>query len=655
MAEENIFSKQLRDQAAQVNPTQPGTGSIRQFLSTSMMKLGSSILASGISEEFDDPNIGRAVEEVGSSAVSLLNQRFWKDEDERFSQTYVAQYDAQARKIQAEYDAAENAYQTGINPATGEKIDPYSPQAIQARTQLMQDAMNKIKNLDIQFMQNASKYPGNPLIGQRAANLMTARNQQMNEMMGAYPAAVAAIKGEADLAKAAQDLSPESMLNKKEMQQQKLLLTKAQTRKAEAEAKKAEAGEQYNPLQNVPVDTLPLFFQDPRGGAKLLQYYRAPIEANLVKKLVAQNSMLEQQPEKLQRELDVYRQEIDRKAIGHAMTDLLSPDRLELAKIKHPEYFTQEEVAKPQLINEHLSPKERQALIQNRGPDILNTLEKFARRYNFSSVDQLLAEFDANVLKPEIESMVDPKFRGAQTETTQLHSRALDYLIKNWNESPFLKEIYGGKAPTKRAHRRGLLSPSGPLTGGIESSKKKDLSKAQQAAVLAPNFKPLLSEQPKRLNRGNSPNRTKYDSLITKNARLYNIPAPLIKAVVAVESTFKPSAKSSAGAVGLMQLMPETARDLGVKDRKNPEENVRGGTQYLMKMYDMFGDWMSALSAYNTGPANVRRYGGETGVPRVTEDYVEMVVENYKLLANPGPDDPIMKDYELWQKKKQAS
>jgi len=120
-----------------------------------------------------------------------------------------------------------------------------------------------------------------------------------------------------------------------------------------------------------------------------------------------------------------------------------------------------------------------------------------------------------------------------------------------------------------------------------------------------------------------------YDGLILLNARANNVPPALVKAVIAAESSFDSDAVSHAGAQGLMQLMPETARTLGVKDAFRPDENVRGGTRYLRKMIDRYGDWTRALAAYNAGPKAVDRYRGVPPYPE-TRDYVKRVLNYYR-------------------------
>jgi hypothetical protein len=118
-----------------------------------------------------------------------------------------------------------------------------------------------------------------------------------------------------------------------------------------------------------------------------------------------------------------------------------------------------------------------------------------------------------------------------------------------------------------------------------------------------------------------------YDQLIKEAARRHQVPERLIKAVIKVESDFNPRATSRAGAMGLMQLMPGTARDLGVRCAYNPAENIDGGTRFLRDLLDRYGGNVPmALAAYNWGPGNLDRGGS---LPRETRNYLEAVGRLY--------------------------
>jgi soluble lytic murein transglycosylase-like protein len=116
-----------------------------------------------------------------------------------------------------------------------------------------------------------------------------------------------------------------------------------------------------------------------------------------------------------------------------------------------------------------------------------------------------------------------------------------------------------------------------------------------------------------------------YDDLIVAAAQRHGLDPALLKGLIRAESDFDPNAGSSAGAVGLTQLMPSTAAALGVTDPRDPAQSIEGGAKYLKQQLDAFGgDVTKALAAYNAGPGAVARYGGVPPYPE-TQAYVQRV------------------------------
>ena len=132
---------------------------------------------------------------------------------------------------------------------------------------------------------------------------------------------------------------------------------------------------------------------------------------------------------------------------------------------------------------------------------------------------------------------------------------------------------------------------------------------------------PLKATKPFDANARSAP----YEAAITEHARRHQVAADLVRAVIQVESAFNPIAVSNKGAMGLMQLMPATAVELGVANPFDPDENIRGGVTYLRRLLDRYdGNVELALAAYNAGVGNVEKYGD---VPpfKETQNYVKKI------------------------------
>lgn len=124
-----------------------------------------------------------------------------------------------------------------------------------------------------------------------------------------------------------------------------------------------------------------------------------------------------------------------------------------------------------------------------------------------------------------------------------------------------------------------------------------------------------------------------YEEEILRAAKEHDVDPDLVKAVIKVESNFNSSAISRKGAMGIMQLMPDTAEGYSVDNPFNPKENIDGGTKYLKKLIEMFGgDLKLALAAYNAGENAVIKYGFRIPPYDETIDYVEKVLMHYNNL-----------------------
>ena len=148
--------------------------------------------------------------------------------------------------------------------------------------------------------------------------------------------------------------------------------------------------------------------------------------------------------------------------------------------------------------------------------------------------------------------------------------------------------------------------------------------------TLSKDYRVYLKERPKKISVSRLPDQ--YDGVISEASKRHGVSFSLLKAMIKAESDFDPRAISSAGAQGLMQLMPENIKSLNIKNPFDPRENIMGGAQYLKQLITRFGGKLPlALAAYNAGPGVVEQY---QRVPpfRETENFVQQVMKFYTLL-----------------------
>lgn len=179
-------------------------------------------------------------------------------------------------------------------------------------------------------------------------------------------------------------------------------------------------------------------------------------------------------------------------------------------------------------------------------------------------------------------------------------------------------DIYQCKRADGSLHYTNAKRPGKGCRVIVRGSRKAKPSAKTQAHKASP-----------AIGKASSGDARQYDGIISEAANLYQLPESFIRAVMRVESNFNPNVVSHAGAMGLMQLMPRTARSMGVADPFEPRQNVLGGARYLRILANRFsGDLVLTVAAYNAGEGAVEKYNG---IPpyEETQRYVRRVLKHY--------------------------
>ncbi len=198
----------------------------------------------------------------------------------------------------------------------------------------------------------------------------------------------------------------------------------------------------------------------------------------------------------------------------------------------------------------------------------------------------------------------------------------MESLISSGAADKLVEELLSN---TEISHK---LEEVGDLSEAIKSNPLEDLAKAKERVISASSN---ASEAPSGVI-----GREKINEAVSKYSKDYGVDEKLIHAIIKQESNYNANAVSSAGAMGLMQLMPATAKDRGVKNPYSIEENIAGGVKHLRDYLSRYNNNIEmALMAYNAGPGTVSRRGVESladlyKMPKETQNYVKKVMTSYR-------------------------
>lgn len=270
--------------------------------------------------------------------------------------------------------------------------------------------------------------------------------------------------------------------------------------------------------------------------------------------------------------------------------------------------------------------------------------EQIIGGFQGSNVDLLIVEDEVETLQSklalyntfskslEVTSDKATKQQDNQRKATEKANAALekqrDLLQNIKNELAILQNERNRLKPGSSEYRKSLEQENNLITKQIDLLRKsKDTSATNDTS-------PTPSTASSQGTTSSSQATGKYANLINKHAAANGIDPKLIQAIIQAESSFNPNATSSAGAQGLMQLMPDTAKELGVRNAYDPELNIKAGTEYFAKMLKMFnGNVRTALYAYNAGPGRVKQWDRDGRLGNIpyseTKKYANNVLKYY--------------------------